>query len=354
MVQGVYYRATDHLGSTRVVTNESGAVVQRRDFFPFGEAIPADSSHGNRHLVLDGGQATYNASSGVKQQFTGQQRDAETGLDYFWARTYHPSIGRFLSVDPSSAGARISDPQSWNSYSYVRNGPLALVDPDGRDPVCAYDVCVTATALPPPPIIIVVLPTQGALIHHPLIQICMMNPQSPECAELGPSPEDPNYYGPGTGLEAGFDQITDPEPVLEAGFGLGALIRSAGLVARGLIRKYGVEFIRHAPGYARSGLRAMSKDELIGLHRTIGQKNQLTALFGDNIAGARAALDRLLSGQGANITGLTREAVEVYRELAMRAINSARGNSGAGATHVTTLQSLRVEMIDTLILSGLL
>jgi hypothetical protein len=43
MVQGVYYRTTDHLGSTRIVTNQSAAVVQRRDFFPFGEAIPADS-----------------------------------------------------------------------------------------------------------------------------------------------------------------------------------------------------------------------------------------------------------------------------------------------------------------------
>jgi YD repeat-containing protein len=70
MTQGVYYRTTDHLGSTRIVTNQSAAVVQRRDFFPFGEVIPADSSHGNRHLVLDGGQATYNTNSGIKQQFT--------------------------------------------------------------------------------------------------------------------------------------------------------------------------------------------------------------------------------------------------------------------------------------------
>jgi YD repeat-containing protein len=37
MVQGIYYRTTDRLGSTRVVTNQSAAVVQRRDFFPFGE-----------------------------------------------------------------------------------------------------------------------------------------------------------------------------------------------------------------------------------------------------------------------------------------------------------------------------
>jgi RHS repeat-associated protein len=345
MAEGVYYRTTDHLGSTRIVTNQSADVVQRRDFFPFGEAIPADSSHGNRHLVLDGGQATYNATLDIRQQFTGQQRDAETGLDYFWARTFHASIGRFLSVDPYSAGARTNDPQSWNAYSYVRNRPLALVDPDGRDPECAYDVCVTA----PAPIIIVVLPTQGSLIHHPLVQICMTNPQSPECAELGPDPQDPDYHGPDTGLEVGFDQITDPEPVLEAGFGLGALIRSAARVAALLVRKYGVEFIRHVPMYARSGLRAMGRDELLGLHRTIGQQSQLRALFGDNIAGARAALDRLLSGQGANISGLTRDAVEVYRELAIRAINQGAGGANAG-----TLQSLRVEILDTLIRFGMI
>ena len=47
---------------------------------PFGEEIAADSSHGNRNPVLDGGVQTYNAGLGVKQQFTGQQRDEETGL----------------------------------------------------------------------------------------------------------------------------------------------------------------------------------------------------------------------------------------------------------------------------------
>jgi RHS repeat-associated protein len=131
MVQGVYYRTTDHLGSTRIVTNQSAAVVQRRDFFPFGEAIPADSSHGNRHLVLDGGQAAYNATLDLRQQFTGQQRDGDTGLDYFLARNYFAPLGRFLSIDPGSAGARPPAPQSWNGYAYVENRPLIATDPMG-------------------------------------------------------------------------------------------------------------------------------------------------------------------------------------------------------------------------------
>jgi RHS repeat-associated protein len=131
MTQGVYYRTTDHLGSTRIVTNQSAAVVQRRDFFPFGEAIPADSSHGNRQAVTDGGQPTYNTNSGVKQQFTGQQRDEETGLDYFNARNYSAPLGRFLSVDPGNAGATPPLPQSWNGYAYVNNQPCRYNDPTG-------------------------------------------------------------------------------------------------------------------------------------------------------------------------------------------------------------------------------
>jgi hypothetical protein len=58
MTQGVYDRTTDHLGSTRIVANQSAAVVQRRDFFPFGEAIPADSSHEGR-----GGQFPISSNS---------------------------------------------------------------------------------------------------------------------------------------------------------------------------------------------------------------------------------------------------------------------------------------------------
>jgi RHS repeat-associated protein len=89
--------------------------------------------------VLDGGQATYNANIGVKQQFTGQQRDEETGLDYFWARNFQAALGRFCSVDPAGAGAKAEDPQSWNAYAYARNSPLLRIDRDGRDDECVWD-----------------------------------------------------------------------------------------------------------------------------------------------------------------------------------------------------------------------
>ncbi len=41
---------------------------------------------------------------------------------------------RFLRPDPGNAGADPTDPQTWNAYAYVRNNPLAFVDPSGMDP----------------------------------------------------------------------------------------------------------------------------------------------------------------------------------------------------------------------------
>ena len=64
--------------------------------------------------------------------FTAKERDDESGLDYFLARYYASSIGRFSSVDPMNAGAVPSLPQSWNGYSYVLNRPLSLIDPTGE------------------------------------------------------------------------------------------------------------------------------------------------------------------------------------------------------------------------------
>jgi RHS repeat-associated protein len=130
---GIYYRTVDHLDSTRVMTDSTGKVKLRRDFFPFGEEIPASASYGNRHLITDNGVATYNAWSGLPQQFTGQQRDG-TGLDNFTARNYFGPPARFLSVDPANAGASPANPQGWNAFAYVLNNPLQFVDSTGRYP----------------------------------------------------------------------------------------------------------------------------------------------------------------------------------------------------------------------------
>ena len=63
---------------------------------------------------------------------TSKERDAETGLDYFGARYYSGAQGRFTSPDPIYFQSEmLLDPQRWNQYAYVRNNPLAFVDPKG-------------------------------------------------------------------------------------------------------------------------------------------------------------------------------------------------------------------------------
>jgi RHS repeat-associated protein len=71
------------------------------------------------------------------QAFTGKERDAETGLDYFGARYFSGAQGRFTSPDWSEVPqavpyADLTNPQSLNLYSYVLNNPLRAADPDGH------------------------------------------------------------------------------------------------------------------------------------------------------------------------------------------------------------------------------
>jgi RHS repeat-associated protein len=64
-------------------------------------------------------------------RFTGKERDAESGNDYFGARYYASSMARFMSPDDGS-DQFTSSPQSWNLYSYARNNPVTNTDADGN------------------------------------------------------------------------------------------------------------------------------------------------------------------------------------------------------------------------------
>jgi RHS repeat-associated protein len=67
-------------------------------------------------------------------KFTGKERDSESGLDNFGARYGASSLGRFMTPDPIfMTRHRLVDPQQWNLYAYVRNNPLNLTDPTGKD-----------------------------------------------------------------------------------------------------------------------------------------------------------------------------------------------------------------------------
>jgi RHS repeat-associated protein len=118
----VSYYHTDAIGSVRMVTDQSGQVVGRYDYLPFGD--------------LWGTPPT----SPDAREFAGKERDGETGFDYFGARYYASETGRFTMVDPVvPVNTALLDPQLWNRYTYVRNNPLRFTDPDGR---CIWDVCV--------------------------------------------------------------------------------------------------------------------------------------------------------------------------------------------------------------------
>ena len=113
---------SDQLGTALVVTDDSGAVTWRGEYYPFGEEY---SSEGTPN----------------QYRFTERETDQATGLTYMRARYYNPHLGRFLTVDP--VGGKVGSSQSWNRYSYVLNNPLKFVDPDGENPLAAVAALIT-------------------------------------------------------------------------------------------------------------------------------------------------------------------------------------------------------------------
>jgi RHS repeat-associated protein len=124
----VEYYHVDALGNVRLITDEDGDVVERHDYYPFGEECTTGPCASNPGV-----------GAGQARKFTGKERDTETGLDYFGARYYGSKIGRFTTVDPVYTwNDNLLDPQRWNRYSYGLNNPLKYNDPDGR----AVDIIV--------------------------------------------------------------------------------------------------------------------------------------------------------------------------------------------------------------------
>jgi RHS repeat-associated protein len=129
---GVHWLITDHLGTPRMVLDQTGALANmtRHDYLPFGEELYAGSG---LRTVAQG-----YAGDGVRQQFTQKERDTETGLDFFVARYYSAMQGRFTGVDPLLVStARLYDPQGINLFAQARNNPLKYIDTDGKDLILA-------------------------------------------------------------------------------------------------------------------------------------------------------------------------------------------------------------------------
>ncbi len=105
MEEEVYFLHTDHLGSTTVITDEDGNVVQQSRNFPYGaDRISADE------------QRIY-----TERSYTGQIKDRSTNLHYYNARYYDPTLGTFTSAD--TEGER---------FAYAGGNPIINTDPTGH------------------------------------------------------------------------------------------------------------------------------------------------------------------------------------------------------------------------------
>ncbi len=124
------FRTSDHLGSTRLVTDAAGQTRPNgcRDFLPFGERIDKDVGGRTDGCYDD----VPGAADGFAQKFTAKERDDESNLDYFGARYFSASLGRFTGPDVPLLDQSPANPQSWNLYGYVRNNPLVYTDPTGQ------------------------------------------------------------------------------------------------------------------------------------------------------------------------------------------------------------------------------
>jgi RHS repeat-associated protein len=112
---GLHFYLNDPLGTRRVQTDYAGVVEQTCSSLPYGDNL----------------NCTNSTQYPTEQHFTGKERDTESGNDYFGARYYASSMGRFMSPD-SPGDQKKEDPQSMNLYAYARNRPLTDKDPTGH------------------------------------------------------------------------------------------------------------------------------------------------------------------------------------------------------------------------------
>ena len=107
---GSYYLHTDRLGSGSAVTDGRGEAVHVLGYMPYGETL-LDLSHTHYETPY---------------QFTGYEKDQETGLHYAEARYYDSWLSIFNSTDPMWYKYPHLSP-----YAYCANNPLMYVDPSG-------------------------------------------------------------------------------------------------------------------------------------------------------------------------------------------------------------------------------
>ena len=110
--QLIFFYHPDHLGSTTLVTDNDGNVVQSIAYIPYGE------------VFIEERNGTWN----TPYLFNGKELDEETGLYYYGARYLNPTSGMWLSTDPL-----FEKYVGMSPYNYCAGNPVKLVDVDGRE-----------------------------------------------------------------------------------------------------------------------------------------------------------------------------------------------------------------------------
>ena len=108
------YYHPDDLTSTSIQTDTNGTVIQNYEYSAFGQSRYTQ----NTNLFK------------VSRRYTSQVLDDATGLYYYNARYYDPLLARF--IQPDDIIQDLSNPQTYNRYSYCANNPLRYTDPSGH------------------------------------------------------------------------------------------------------------------------------------------------------------------------------------------------------------------------------
>jgi RHS repeat-associated protein len=120
----VKYQFGDHLGSSNVVVDDTGAWLNREEYLPYGET-------------------SFGSFSRKRYRFTGKERDEESGLYYHGARYHAPWLGRWTTADIPGLASGL------NLYCAFQDNPLAYIDPSGHSDISGTPDAPTDT--PPAP-----------------------------------------------------------------------------------------------------------------------------------------------------------------------------------------------------------
>ena len=126
-VAGLHFHLEDPLGTRRMQLSAVGQPETDIQSLPYGDQL---YSYADQYAPATADDAT-------PLHFTGKERDTESGNDYFGARYYASTMGRWTSPDPSGLFfADPANPQSMNLYAYVANNPINSIDTDGPSHDC--------------------------------------------------------------------------------------------------------------------------------------------------------------------------------------------------------------------------